>query len=121
MIAGDFENLVRERVANPFFVLAVAPDAAVAEIERQGQRLLAELAAGLEGARRYPTPFGARERTPELVRVAIAELRDPVRRLAHEWWARGLAAPAQSAGVRPPEKTTVADRAHGAKRLGAAP
>jgi hypothetical protein len=53
---------------------------------------LAELAAGLEGARRYATPFGARERTPELVRVAIAELRDPARRLGHEWWARGLAA-----------------------------
>lgn len=97
MIDGDFENLVRERGANPFFVLAVAPDAPVAEIERQGQRLLSELAAGLDGARRYPTPFGPRERTPELVRVAIAELRDPVRRLAHEWWARGLVAPAAAA------------------------
>ncbi|HXU03183.1 MAG TPA: hypothetical protein VN903_19590 [Polyangia bacterium] len=88
--ADDFENLLRERLANPFLVLAVAPAAAIAEIERQGQRLLAELAAGLEGARRYATPFGPRERTPELVRSAIAELRDPARRLAHEWWARGL-------------------------------
>jgi hypothetical protein len=101
MIAGDFENLARERVANPFFVLAVVPDAGVAEIERQGQRLLSELAAGLDGARRYQTPFGARERTPELVRVAIAELRDPVRRLAHEWWARGLAAPAGRQAAAP--------------------
>ena len=90
--ADDVDNLLRERVANPFFVLAVPPAAPAAEIERQGQRLLAELAAGLEAARRYPTPFGARERTPELVRVAIAELRDPARRLGHEWWARGLAA-----------------------------
>ena len=90
--ADDVDNLLRERVANPFFVLAVPPAVPAAEIERQGQRLLAELAAGLEAARRYPTPFGARERTPELVRVAIAELRDPARRLAHEWWARGLAA-----------------------------
>jgi hypothetical protein len=88
----DVDNLLRERVANPFFVLDVAPAAATVEIERQGQRLLAELAAGLAAARRYPTPFGARERTPELVRVAIAELRDPARRLAHEWWARGLTA-----------------------------
>ncbi len=88
----DVESLARERVANPFFVLDVAPAAAVAEIERQGQRLLAELAAELPGARRYATPFGARERTPELVRAALAELRDPARRLAHEWWARGLAA-----------------------------
>jgi len=90
--AHDVETLARERIANPFFVLAVAPAAAVADIERQGQRLLAELAAGLEGARRYQTPFGARARTPEVVRAALAELRDPARRLAHEWWARGLAA-----------------------------
>jgi hypothetical protein len=88
----DVENLLRERVANPFFLLDVAPAAPLAEIERQGQRLLAELAAGLADARRYATPFGARERTPELVRFAIAELRDPARRLGHEWWARGLAA-----------------------------
>jgi hypothetical protein len=87
----DVENLLRARLENPFLVLAVAPVAGGAEIERQGQRLLAELAAGLDGARRYPTPLGARERTPELVRAAIAELRDPARRLVHEWWARGLA------------------------------
>jgi hypothetical protein len=92
----DAENLMREHAANPFLVLGVAPAAPVAEIERHGQRLLSELAAGLEGARRYETPLGARERTPELVRAAIAELRDPARRLAHEWWARGLAAPAPS-------------------------
>jgi hypothetical protein len=89
---GDVENLVRERAANPFFVLDVAPAAAVADIERQGQRLLAELAAGLDAARRYETPFGARERTPEAVRAALAELRDPARRLGHEWWARGMTA-----------------------------
>jgi hypothetical protein len=90
--ADDVESLARDRVANPFFVLGVAPAAGAADVERQGQRLLAELAAGLDGARRYDTPFGARERTPEAVRAALAELRDPGRRLAHEWWARGLAA-----------------------------
>jgi hypothetical protein len=87
----DLDNLARVRAANPFFVLGAAPDAPIAEIERAGQRLLSELAAGLDGARRYATPFGPRERTPELVRAAIAELRDPARRLGHEWWARGLA------------------------------
>jgi hypothetical protein len=86
----DIENGVRDRLANPFLVLAIEPAAEIGEIERQAQRLLAELAAGLDSARRYATPFGARERTPELVRAAIAELRDPARRLAHEWWARGL-------------------------------
>ena len=88
--SDEVENLLRARLENPFLVLAVAPAAEIADIERQGQRLLAELAAGLDGARRYATPFGARARTPELVRAAIAELRDPARRLVHEWWARGL-------------------------------
>ena len=37
--ADDVENLLRERLANPFLVLDVAPSASVAEIERQGQRL----------------------------------------------------------------------------------
>ena len=87
----EVENLLRARLENPFLVLAVAPVAGIAEIERQGQRLLAELAAGLDGARRYATPLGARERTPEMVRAAMAALRDPAARLAHEWWARGLA------------------------------
>ncbi len=90
MTDGDFETLARERAQNPFFVLALAPDASAADVERAGQRLLAELAAGLDGARRYVTPFGPRDRTPELVRLATAELRDPARRLPHEWWARGL-------------------------------
>jgi len=97
--ADDVENLLRERLANPFLVLDVAPSASVAEIERQGQRLLAELAAGLDGARRYTTPSGARARTPEMVRSAIAELRDPARRLAHEWWARGMAAAGAAAAT----------------------
>jgi hypothetical protein len=91
MTGEEFETRLRDRLENPFFVLGVDPAATVAEIERQGQRLVAELAAGLDGARRYATPWGARERTPELVRGAIAELRDPARRLGHEWWARGLA------------------------------
>lgn len=86
----EVENLFRAHVANPFFVLAVAPSAPAAEIERQGQRLLAELAAQLADARRYRTPFGDHERTPELVRSSVAELRDPARRLRHEWWARGM-------------------------------
>jgi len=94
MTGEDPANLVRERTANPFFVLGIGPAAPAREVERQGQRLLAELAAGVEAARAYPTPLGTRERTPELVRAAIAELRDPARRLAHEWWARGLAAAA---------------------------
>ena len=83
------ENLHRQHLENPFLVLALPPTAGASEIARQGEKLLAMLAAGLAEARRYPTPTGERERTPELVRGALAELRDPGRRLRHEWWARG--------------------------------
>ena len=90
-VTDDIENLLSAHVANPFFVLALSP---AAEVERQAQRLLAELAAELAGARRYRSPVGEHERTPELVRASVAELRDPARRLRHEWWARGMTEPA---------------------------
>ena len=83
------ENLFRQHLLNPFLVLGLHPEASAGDTERQGEKLLAMLAAGLDEARRYSTPFGARERSPELVRAALAELRDPRRRLRHEWWARG--------------------------------
>ena len=86
---GNLENLVRRHLENPFLVLALSPAAGAAEVERQGQKLLAMLAAGLGEAAAYATPLGERPRTPELVRAAMAELRDPERRLGHEWWARG--------------------------------
>jgi hypothetical protein len=83
------ENHLRRYLGNPFCVLGLPPSATAAEVEREGQKLLAMLAAGVAGACRYATPLGARERTPELVREALAELRDPERRLAHEWWSAG--------------------------------
>jgi hypothetical protein len=89
MTRAAVENLVARHLANPFLVLGLPPSASAAEAERQGQKLLAMLAAGLAEARAYATPLGTRERTPELVRCAVADLRDPERRLAHEWWARG--------------------------------
>ena len=72
---------------NPFYVLGVRPDATRAEVERAGQRLLAMLELGLSAADSYATPVGERERTADLVRRALAELRDPDRRLVHELWA----------------------------------
>lgn len=83
------EDLLARHLENPFLVLGVPPSATTAEVEREGQRLLAMLAAGLAEASTYPTPLGARARTPELVRAALAELRDPDRRLLAEQWARG--------------------------------
>ncbi len=72
---------------NPFFVLGLDPGAGRSEIERQGAKLLALLAAGSPQARRFSGPGGNEfERSDSSVRAAMAELRDPVRRLRHEWW-----------------------------------
>jgi hypothetical protein len=78
---------------NPFYVLGLPPDCARAEMEREGQKLLGMLELGLSAAAEYAHPLGRARRTPELVRQAMAELRDPVRRLAHELWAQLPAAP----------------------------
>jgi hypothetical protein len=97
---------------NPFFVLDLAIDAAPAEIERTARRLLAELEIGRTAARAYASPRGMLPRTPELVRAAAAELRDPVRRLVHELRAR---VPVRAAAVATPERLpwAVAARALG--------
>jgi hypothetical protein len=87
------ENLFHAHLENPFAVLALEPAASATEVERQGEKLLAMLAAGLAEAQRYATPFGERARTAALVRASLAELRDPGRRLRHEWWAQGWRAP----------------------------
>jgi hypothetical protein len=89
----ECENLLERHLANPFWVLELPPDADREAVERQGEKLLAMIAAGLAGATRYPTPLGPRERGAEAVRAALAELRDPDKRLVHEWWARGMRSP----------------------------
>jgi hypothetical protein len=73
---------------NPFYVLGLRPHATRAEIEREGQKLLGMLELGLASAASYGTPAGSFERTVDKVRSAMAELRDPERRLEHELWAR---------------------------------
>lgn len=73
---------------NPFYVLGLKPQASRAEIEREGQKLLGMLELGLAAARRYQSPCGPRPRDADRVRWALAELRDPTRRLRHELWAR---------------------------------
>ena len=75
-------------VDNPFFVLGVAPDASRIEIEREAQKLLGMLELDFIDAKTYPTPLGPQVRTAELVRAAVAALRDPYRRLVAELWAR---------------------------------
>ena len=72
---------------NPFFVLGVATSASRIEVEREAQKLLGMLELGFADAKTYATPLGPRERTAEMVRAAVAALRDPYRRLVAELWA----------------------------------
>ena len=58
---------------NPFYVLGLAPGASRAEIEAEGQKLLAMLALKMSAAAVYPTPLGEGVRTESLVRTALAE------------------------------------------------
>lgn len=74
---------------NPFYVLELAPDCSRAEVERAGQKLLAMLELDLSGVRLYPSPIGSGHRDAAKVREAMAELRDPQRRLFHELWVLG--------------------------------
>lgn len=94
---------------NPFYVLGLRPDATRTEIEREGQKLLGMLELSLQSAARYVTPMGTFERTADKVRRAMAELRDPERRLEHEMWARldpggAKAAPAESEAPERPRR-----------------
>ncbi|MBF5041889.1 hypothetical protein FGE12_05760 [Aggregicoccus sp. 17bor-14] len=82
-------ELVRE---NAFLVLGLAPGCSRMEVEREGARLLAALELKLQDAAQFATPLGPEPRTPERVRRALADLRDPARRLLHEWVARQAAA-----------------------------
>jgi hypothetical protein len=82
---------------NPFHVLELPVTASRMEIERAGQKWLSMLEIGVAAAASYPSPLGPRSRTPEAVRMAMAELRDPDKRVVAEM----LLAPAR-AGLAPP-------------------
>lgn len=84
---------------NPFHVLGLRPDCARVDVEREGQKLLGMLGLGLKSAATYMTPVGARPRTEDKVRAAMAELRNPERRLGHEFWA---SLPPPAAPPKPP-------------------
>ena len=75
-------------VENPFFVLGLPPEASRIELEREAQKLLGMIELGFADAATYATPLGPRPRTAEMVRAAVAALRDPYQRLVAELWAR---------------------------------
>lgn len=87
---------------NPFYLLGLPPSASRAEIERQGQKILSLLELGAKQGATYATPLGRFPRDADQVRQAMAELRDPSRRLLHEVWA---ALPAETP-VPPGEEET---------------
>jgi hypothetical protein len=76
---------VAEKVQrNPFELLGLPPTANAREIEREGQKKLALIAAGLADDSSEEASFE--------VRAALETLRDPRRRLAHEVLTRNLRA-----------------------------
>ncbi len=96
-----------ERIAeNPFYVLGLETTCTRQEVEREGQKLLAMLQLEVFEAQSYVTPVGPRPRTPELIRMAMAELREPKRRLLHELLAslrpEALVTPVALQPKRPP-------------------
>jgi hypothetical protein len=76
---------------NPYFVLGLEPVADRGAVEREGRKLLAQLEMGLAAAKRYQTPLGSMDRTPEGVREAMARLADPDQRYLLQWWAQARA------------------------------
>lgn len=83
MAASPFDRIA----LNPFHVLELAPSASRADVERAGQRLLALLGVGSATAQSYATPLGIRRRDADLVRQAVASLRQPRERVVWELWA----------------------------------
>jgi hypothetical protein len=86
-------------IENPFFVLGLPIDCARADAEREASKLLGLLALGVASATRYRSPLGAHDRTADDVRRAIADLRDPARRLLAEVWAAAPIEAERSAGA----------------------
>jgi hypothetical protein len=73
---------------NAFYVLELPVTCSRHDVERQGQKLLAMLELGLSAAAQYTTPVGPATRDADKVRLAMARLRDPDRRLEEELWGR---------------------------------
>jgi hypothetical protein len=65
---------------SPYYILELPPDASVADIERQGKKLLGLLEVGAAKAKTYTCPLGTFSRDDTTVREATAFLRDPARR-----------------------------------------
>jgi hypothetical protein len=76
---------------NCFYVLELGPEASLADIERQGRKLLGMLELGIERGASYTCPVGVFGRDATMVREAMARLRDPKSRLREATLARAIA------------------------------
>ncbi len=65
---------------SPYYILELPPEATMADIERQGKKLLGLLEVGAAKAKTYTCPLGTFPREATAVREATALLRDPARR-----------------------------------------
>ena len=94
---------LREPADNPFLVLGVPVTATRLELERAGQKLLAQLTIGATSAKSYRSPLGVHERSEDGVRAALAALRDPEQRVFFEltWLDPEHAAPCEPAFAWP--------------------
>jgi hypothetical protein len=115
---AQLSRVAMNLVDNPFYVLGVAADASRIEVEREAQKLLGMLELGFADAKTYATPLGPRERTAELVRAAVAALRDPYRRLVAELWARHAPGPEAAAAAPPAGEPAAPSHAGLRRRLG---
>ena len=109
-------TLVERITTNPFYVLGVGPTASRTDIEREGNKLLSMLSLNLKEAKVYRSPLGEHPRSEELVREAMAELREPKRRLVHELLAAlpaSAAIPAVASPNESDEKWTAAPMVFG--------
>jgi hypothetical protein len=73
---------------NPFYVLELSTTATLDEIEQAAADLIKRIDQGEPGIDFYTTPLGALPRDAGDVRDAAKQLRNPQRRLVHEFWAR---------------------------------
>lgn len=80
MAQGLFQRIAE----NPFYVLGVATTVTRTDLEREGNKLLSMLQLDLKESKTYRSPLGEHARSAEAVRAAMAELRDPKKRLVHE-------------------------------------
>src|SRR5262249_51880631 len=100
------------RADTRFFVLGLWAAGSGMEVEREAQKLLGMLELGFAEAATYATPLGPQLRTAEMVRAAVAALRDPYQRLVAELWARH----APPARAEPPARPAPAPSHPGLRR-----